>query len=240
MKNNKFLLPGIYTIVTLFILGLSAVYTDSYDGKFWATSIFILLALGFSLYSSLFFSKGKDENTVKDMSYITISTYYLFGVFIWSLIGNWLPKLFSFSFQLSSKTYIVIHLLLLVATAVYFLVFKLGSNHMDSTYKEADTSVKKIKLLVVDLEAIKSENPFTDLTSKNSFKNSMEKLIDTVKYSDPISIPELNQLEDTIFENIELLKEKLSKNESFETVNSVIKRIEKLFEERNKKLKILK
>lgn len=236
MKNNKILISSIYGIVSLFIVTLSFVFVGNYDGRFWGSNIFLILSVAYAITTSILYTKTEDKNVVRDMGYLTISTSYVVAVFLYNFIGDWGWRIFNYPFLISTKVYIAIHFLIVVISIIATLALKLGSNHMDAVYKESDSAVKKIKLLSLELEEIKSKINFDNPELQKKFGITMDNLVDLVKYSDPISIPELKDIEDEIHTNISTLKT----SEDFAVKISIVEKITELFELRNKKLKILK
>jgi len=106
-----------------------------------------------------------------------------------------------------------------------------GAEHIEKTGEKVAPKVQHIKSLQADIELLISQTDDAALQAK------IKALAEMVRYSDPMSTPELAPLEQQLTMKVGELKASLADPEKAAIVIGVAERI---LEERNKKCKLLK
>ncbi len=124
----------------------------------------------------------------------------------------------------------------LVILALYLMAvvgLALGGGLTGRQEQAANRKVSALRLLQSDLETIHQE------VQDGELKKSIASLAEAVRYSDPISNGELQDLEDRILSNVQLLREDVDIQDNQRAMDRVEK-LRRLLEERNRKCRILK
>jgi len=221
---------GMYLIVVFIVLALlnviafSAPFNREGNG-FWVGYSFSMLAVVVSAAVGLY-AIGREGKTRKfyGLPLANAALIYLIIQLIMSLAEMAVPSI---------PLWISV-----VANVVLLGVFLIGiisANAATEEIERLDTAVKEkvffIKSLQGDIEGLVTRAP--DEATRKSLKD----LAETIRYSDPMSSPQLAALENKIEAKSAALAENIA---DANTINSICTELQQLFAERNRKCKLLK
>jgi hypothetical protein len=225
-KNLK-LTALIYGIVfAVYNLLVFTIFKSKTD-VFWLSYAFGVLAFILQALGMFFaFKKTNFEAIFFGIPLASFSFFYFFSAIFAST-----------SFMIFQKSGMTIALTIqLILVAIYAVISILSIMARDTVQELGNHYQKKVstgKLTVVDVEMVLSQCSDFDL------KNSLKKLIETIKYSDPISNEFVEDLEGAI-------KQKISEMRTYNSQGMIVEaqkscsEIELLYIERNHKLKATK
>lgn len=228
MKKNKLYGVAVLAIVMVVFNIIAFLLPETRGGTFWSGYAFTMAAL---LLQLLFFylAFGKADNLKKTflgLSIAQIGVTYLILQSIWGIVCLFVPTI-------TPKFAVVVSVMLLGFYLISVILAMLGRD----TVQKIDDKIKAkslfIKSLIVDMEVLTAQ------TDNSKIKPILEKLLETVKYSDPMSHEGLTEVEEKITNKYSEL-EVATKNTETTAVQAVCKDMDALFAERNKKCKLLK
>jgi len=222
MKKTNF--KGYVILGTLFVLlsVIAFVIPTLKTGTFWIAYIFT--AVAFVTQVAIWKKAFDRENTLKSkflgLPVIHISIVYLIVQIIAFALFTAMPLLPSWSAVVACTV-------ILGVSAVCMISADTGRDEIDRVEAKVQKKVFYIKALQVDVEILADE--------ENDFatKTELNQLAEKIHFSDPMSCDELSELEEQIAQRIEILKTAGNKL-------PIIKELDSLLAERNKKCKILK
>lgn len=127
---------------------------------------------------------------------------------------------------------IVINVILMAASLAGLAAADIGKEEMERIDIVVEEKVFYIKSLQSDIEGMVSKAQDTEL------KKSLKDLAETIRYSDPMSSPQLTALENKIEMKVSALCEGFEQESS--SAKSTCEELQQLFAERNRKVKLLK
>ena len=228
MRKNSILGIAILTIITVIFNVIAFLLPETRSGTFWCGYIFTMIAL---LSQPLFFytAFGNSISLKKTFLGISIaqcSVGYLTIQGIWGTVCLFAPAI-------NVKIAVVISVVLLG----FYLIAVISATLGRDVASDIDTKIKVktffIKSMLVDVETLVAK------TDNSEIKIELNKLIETVKYSDPMSNQALANVESRISDKYSEL-EQAAISDNFVGVISLCKDINALFIERDKKCKLLK
>lgn len=221
MKSNK--LISIISIVITFIIFnvLAFVIPSDFTSSFWISYVFSILAFALVLLIVSFSNKLESINK----GIFPYSLLYYTGVYV--IIDLIIFLLTKFISEFPAWLSIVLNVLLLGIYGYLFISVYLVSKNSNTLKKEIGKKVFYLKDLQTDIEIIATKEEDKEV------KQKLDKLAENLKYSDPMSNENLQELELKIKDKVDELKKSSNKLK-------VIEEIQSLLEERNKKSKILK
>lgn len=221
MKSNK--LISIIAIVITFIIFnvLAFVIPSDFTSSFWISYVFSILAFALVLLIVSFSNKLESINK----GIFPYSLLYYTGVYV--IIDLIIFLLTKFISEFPAWLSIVLNVLLLGIYGYLFISVYLVSKNSNTLKKEIGKKVFYLKDLQTDIEIIATKEEDKEV------KQKLDKLAENLKYSDPMSNENLQELELKIKDKVDELKKSSNKLK-------VIEEIQSLLEERNKKSKILK
>lgn len=191
-------------------------------GTFWIAYIFTVVAFAAQIviWKKTF---GRDD-TLKSkflgLPVIHISIVYLVVQIIAFVIFTAMPLLPMWSAVVACAV-------ILGFSAVFMIAADTGRDEVERVETKVQKKVFYIKALQVDVELLADEE------SDPATKTALNQLAEKIRFSDPMSCDELSELEEQIAHRIEMLKTAGNKL-------PIIKELDSLLAERNKKCKILK
>lgn len=227
-KNIKKVLVfiGILLIVYNIVLFVIAGFSD-HTSTFWCSYAFMIFA--FISFASIYIINFRKGFTLKDWVFgfpiLKWSVFYVISQLILSIIFMLIPG------SLIKVAFIVQFLILCVYLGIVASCFV--AKRFAISEKKNDEKVNYIRSIGVSLETIRNE------VSDPALKIEFEKLMDTARYSDPMSHESLNMIEQEIEQNISLLRGYVFDGNFKEAMDS-IKYIDNLIKERNAACKISK
>lgn len=222
MKSRKQI-----TIISLIILigyNLIAFIIPSLKNTtFWVAYCFSNLSI---IISSLVILHALDEqginNKFKNMPTVYATWSYLAIQLIMGFIEIYYPINFRYS--------ILINAIILGLSIIILLGVNAGKKEIDRVEKKVQEKVFFIKELQADVEILVNK-----ITNDNA-KKELELLVETIKYSDPMSHSNLAAIENQITNEVTKLKQ----TEDIEDIKHICSELQQLFSERNKKAKLYK
>lgn len=219
--RNIFLI--LYALIIVFTLTSLFLYTKIYNIRWISSLIFFILALGFNLYSILFLHKKNINLVIINIPYLISSGFYLFLVFILNIFGEWLPNILQIKYYLSIKNFLFIHFLLLTFTLGILLISYYSNNFIEKIEEETSNKGNEMKL-----------KKFIFDTGISFLPEEVEKALlileEELKFSDPISYPEVFFLDKKIDFELTALKNLLinfRNEESLKKINYILYLVKK-------------
>ena len=131
----------------------------------------------------------------------------------------------------------VVVLVVCGAMLVVYVVFVFLHFSVTSTFEDQDEAavrgVSAVRQLTQDVEGIAA------LAQDESLRQRITALADDIRYSDPMSTPELKDLEDRIRSNVGILREEVEAGKSAQALQRA-QNLQRFVEERNRKCLALK
>lgn len=220
-KNNSLgyiILGVLFVLLTVVAFAVPTVKT----GTFWVAYVFTVVA--FALQIPIWKKALGQKETLKSkflgIPTVHVSIVYLVLQIIAFAVFTALPMLPLWSA-------IVTDILILAICSVCLISADIARNEIDRLEEKVQKKVFSLKNLQADIELL------ADAEIDAQVKDSLEKLAEAIRYSDPMSSDELSDIETKISVKAEELK----------TASDKVKMIEEilmLLTERNKKCKLLK
>lgn len=188
--------------------------------------VFVMLAfIGQLICTKIFLS----QETLK-------KTLYNYPIFKISLQGLFLTIIFAVIFcftNLYPVVSFVIFIITLLITVVRCITSKTAANMVSAKDENIELKTQYIKVLKGEADSLYSR--VKDSKEKNEFK----KVLDAVKYSDPVSIPDLVLIEKDLIDKFSNIKSRVNA-EKFEEFKSACVDFLNVLADRNAKIKSLK
>ena len=227
-KNIKLTLVSIgalflvYNIVLFVIAGFTG-----HPSTFWTSYVFMVAALAAATVISLL--NFKKAFTLKDWFFgypiLMWSMYYIIAELIVSTVFMLMPK------SLIKPAFIVQFLMIcayLVIVATCFVAKKVAMSE-----EKVGEKIFNIRNMNAALQTVFNE------ANETTVKSGIQKLMEAVRYSDPMSHESLTDMEQDIERNIYLLRDHVIGGNTEEALES-IRHIDNLIKERNTSCKISK
>jgi len=222
-----------YLIVTLIVIVVYnvVVFTIPFSrgGGFWTgysfSMIAILLTVAVSFYAVI------DRGTLRSKVYGVPLVYVVFGYLITQIVVGILEMIVSpyIPFQYG----IALNTILLGACLIGLITVNIGKEEIESIDEKTKEKTFFIRSLHVDISCL------IDKVSDDSVKKILKELSETVRYSDPMSSPQLAAIENKIETKAAMLAEAVDQSDN-DSVKALCNELQQLFAERNRKCKILK
>ena len=222
MKKNKGLAYAVLTIAFVLFNVIAFAVPTAKTATFWVAYVFAAVAFASQIAIWKFAFKGADTLKSKYLGIPLISvgiTYLIiqiiaFAIFMaFPIAPTWIA--------------IVVCALILGISAVCLIGTETGREEINRVEEKVEKKVFYIKSLQVDIEML--VNAETDADTKAA----LTKLAEKIRFSDPMSNEVLADLETEITAKVKELKTAENKEE-------IIKVLDSLITERNKKAKLLK
>lgn len=225
MKNTvRLLVVDIICLVMFSVIAFTVPFKKT--GAFWLAYVFGALSIAvqlFVMYSA--FNMGKD---VKSKYYgfpvAKVGVFYVALQIVVSLV------LMALSAVCPVWVAVLVCVLLLCVSAIGFITVDAVRDEVVKQDNTQHVEVKTIKSIELAAKALVSLSDDADI------KKSVTKLADALKYSDPVSSPATQDLEEQIKTGISQLKE-LVKSGDIQEVSSIVKKLCELVNERNEYIK---
>ena len=198
-------------------------------GGFWTGYGFSMFSL-FLTATVFFYAFDKKELKSKFYGISLISVVWRYLV-IQLTIGllQMILDIISIPFQYM----IALNSILLGACLVGLLIVEASKEDIERIDEKIKEKVIYIKSLQIDVEGM------VDRVNDDSIKKTLKDLVETIRYSDPMSSPQLAAIENKIESKVTVLVETVERND-LEAVKVLCNELQQLFAERNRKCKILK
>ena len=227
-KNKTVFGVGLIYIILLGVFNLLAfTIFKVHTSVFWVSYAFMTVAFLVQLASMYLSFKEIDVETVFfGIPLASFSVYYLCVALVAGTIFLIFQKA---GFTLA----IVIQILILAAFLIIAIISLLSRDAVREMDHQLKDKVTNHKSVLVDIEML------AETSTDPELKVAILKLADTIRYSDPISTPEVEVVEQRIIRKISELRINIDNNQIKDAINGC-KEIELLYLERNKKLVLSK
>lgn len=230
MKKNS----GARTWIVLIIVLLAGIYSvalfalkHSFAPAHWIAYGFTLLAFLLLILDVSLPSGVSKQYPMLDLPMSAVAAAYCGVQF---LLGGVIAMLIP---GLSSTLALAVGIALLLVYVVFvFLSFSAGGKIQQQDEQDL-RGVSAVRLLTADVEGIAA------LTADDSLRQKLAALAEAVRYSDPVSAPELADMEQRIRTNVALLKDEVEEGKTAQALQRV-QNIQRFVEERNRKCAALK
>lgn len=230
MKNIKAKGALGLSIIYAVIIGIAnlLIFTisdaDARNDVFWLSYGFMMAAFAVQIVCMLLSFKRADVEAVFfGIPLASFSVFYLgAALFVGTVFMIFAPVA---PFVLS----LIVQLILLgafVAIAAFTVLTRDVTQHVADNVKE---KVVVLKSALIDLEVVK------DMAADKDLKSAIEKLCETVKYSDPMSTDAVADVEERILVKVSALKASVCAEDK-DSAMIICRELEMLWAERNKKL----
>ena len=231
MKNNKTKNKVAIGLIYVILLGvfnlLVFIISKSRNDVFWVSYGFMTVAFVVQIVSMLMAFKSADvETAFFGIPLASFSVFYLCAELV---IGTIFMIFQRASFTLA----LVIQVIVLAVFLIIAIISLLARDTVQQIGDNVKEHVSNLKSVLVDIEMLMESCTDPEL------KNSLRKLSETVKYSDPISNDAVADVEQRIMRKISELRINIDDNQVSDAKQNCAE-LERLYIERNKKLAISK
>ncbi|MBE6587090.1 MAG: hypothetical protein E7647_01595 [Ruminococcaceae bacterium] len=213
-------------IVNLLIFTVSN--SDARNGVFWLSYGFMMAAFAVQIVCMVLSFKGGDVEAV--FFGIPLASFSVFYLGAALLVG---AVFMIFSGAAPFILALVLQVLLLGVFVVIAAVTVLSRDVTQHVAENVKEKVMILKSVLCDVETAR------DSAGDKALKASLEKLCETVRYSDPMSTDAVKEIEESIVERVTALKTSVAASDT-EEATRLCRELEMLWAERNKKLAISK
>ena len=222
MKKNKGMAYAVLAIAFVLLNVIAFAVPRVKTATFWIAYVFTAVAFASQIVIWKFAFKGADTLKSKFLGIplISVGITYLIVQIIAFVVFMALPLM-------ASWIAIVVCALILGISAICLIGTETGREEINRVEEKVEKKVFYIKSLQVDIEMLVSSEIDADT------KTALTKLADKIRFSDPMSNEALAELEAEISAKVKELKTAENKAE-------IIKVLDSLITERNKKVKLLK
>nr|WP_314464812.1 hypothetical protein [uncultured Clostridium sp.] len=215
-----FIILAVYNIIA-FLLPISR------GGMFWTGYCFsmaaILLTAGVGFYT---LGRERLKSKVYGVPLLTLSWSYLIAQLIIGLLEMVLP---SIPFRYG----IILNAVLFGACLIGLIAADIATDEIERIDEKVKEKVSYIKSLQADIESLVGK------TADEDAKKSLKHLAEAIRYSDPMSSPQLSAIENEIEMKVTGLSDAAASCDSSAMV-SVCGELQQLIAERNRKCKTMK
>ena len=227
-KNRKMFFAAVFIILAVFNTVVFIIPFDK-GGWFWTGYVFSMLAILLTAAVGFYaFNRDGMKSKVYGIPLISVAwRYFTIQLIVGLLQMYW--DLSAIPFQYG----IAVNAVLLGACLIGLLTVEAGKDEIERIDEKIKEKVFFIKSLQVDVECL------IDKASDESLKKILKDLAETVRYSDPMSSPQLAAVENKIEAKAAALAETVENADS-NASKALCNELQQLFAERNRKCKILK
>lgn len=165
---------------------------------------FTLIAFILQFVLMYYLNRKLDSTKIANFSVFFVADVYLFFQIILSIIFN----IVFFNITLA----IIVQLLFLAITIIVELLLIQTKDYIDEVEVKKENQIKFQKNALKKVEILKQKYPNC---------KELENLYETVRFSNPMSNNEVNNLESNILENLNSLKEFLNGNDKENSLNKI-------------------
>ena len=222
MKKNKGMAYAVLAIVFVLFNVIAIAVPTAKTSTFWIAYVFTTIAFASQIAIWKFAFKGADTLKSKFLGIPLISvgiTYLIIQLITFTIF---------MAFPIApSWIAIVVCALILGISAISLIGTETGREEINRVEEKVEKKVFYIKSLQVDIEMLASDETDDDI------KAALTKLVEKIRFSDPMSNDVLADIEAEITAKVKELKTAENKTE-------IIKVLDSLLTERNKKAKLFK
>jgi len=229
---------GLFFLQVLIVLAVYSVIVFvipiTRGGWFWTGYGFTMLAL---LLTAAVIYYTFDKEGLRSKFYrvplIFVAYYYLIIQLILGILEMGLQAAALNYPALSFQYGIAANVFFLGACLIGLISVEMGKDEIERIDLKVKEKVFYIKSMQIDIEGLVNKAPDASL------KKSLKDLTETIRYSDPMSSPQLAAIENKIEAKAAALSDTVEKND-WDTVKALCSELQDLFAERSRKCKALK
>lgn len=227
MKKNS-VLTGMIYLVILVLYNLAIFFiVKNFNTVFWVSYAFMTIVYVLHAALTIGASAASKEKRFMEIPLIVYSSVFIGIEFVLSTVFMIAKSI------VGIKIVITIQAILLGIYIICIIVSLIRKNTFAEKADLVKSNVMFIQGIAVDIELL------IDRCTDSEIKKQLKALHETVKYSDPMSNSVVAREEDMICDAVVELKE-IFDNENMDEASSLIKRLKRLFDERNKKMLVTK
>ena len=223
-RNKGMALISVFIIIAVYNM-IAFVIPFNRHGGFWTGYSFSMLAMIITVAVG-FYALGREGMKSKfyGVPLISVAWTYLIVQIIVGFIEMVLPGgIYRYE--------IVLNVILLAICLLGLIAVNIGKEEIERIDEKVKEKVFYIKSLQVDVEGLITR------ANDDSLKKAVKELAETIKYSDPMSSPQLASIENKIEIKTSTLADSIL---DVEMAKSLCVELQQLFAERNRKCKMLK
>jgi len=227
-KNKGMFFTAVFIIIAVFNVVVFVIPFNK-GGGFWTGYGFSMLAMLLTATIAFYaFSKEGLKSKVYGIPLISVVWSYFITQLVIGLV-EMILELIPIPFQYE----IAINTILLGACLLGLITVEAAKEEIERIDEKIKEKVFYIKSLQVDIEGLVRR------VSDDSLKKILKELVETIRYSDPMSSPQLATIENKIEVRAAVLTETVEKADG-DAIKTLCNELQQLFAERNRKCKILK
>lgn len=216
----------VFNIITFVLVGATCGFAVL-SSSFWVGYAFIMIVLiGHLICSILFFKKDNKDKVFLNFSIMRLSYIALIVSSIAGLIAMIIPFI---PYWIG----VVVDVLILGYYAIAITKATAAVDIVQTRGKKVEQKTEFINMLIVNADALKAR------AKTDSSKEMCAKVYEAIRYSDPMSIPALNNINDQIQNEFDVFSNAVFDGDD-NLINSTAEEIINLIELRNKKCKAYK
>jgi len=227
-KNKGMFFAAVFIIIAVFNVVVFVIPFNK-GGGFWTGYGFSMLSMLLTAVTAFYaFNREGLKSKVYGIPLISVVWRY----FIIQLVIGLVEMVLDF-IPIPFQYEIAVNTILLGACLLGLITVEAAKDEIERIDEKIKEKVFYIKSLQVDVEGLVGR------VSDDSLKKMLKDLVETIRYSDPMSSPQLATIENKIEVRMTVLTEAVEKADC-DAIKSLCNELQQLFAERNRKCKILK
>ena len=223
-KNKRMSLIAVFTLLVVYNVVAFVIPFDRHGG-FWTGYSFSMLAILITA-AGAFYALGQEGMKSKfyGLPLVSVVWIYLTTQLVAGFIQMSIP-------EIPFRYGIVVNVLLLGACLIGLITVNISKEEIDRLDDKVKEKVFYIKSLLADVEGLEAR------ASDESNKKDLKELVETIRYSDPMSSPQLASIENEIEVKVTALMEN---GADVDVTRAICNELQQLFAQRNRKCRLLK
>jgi hypothetical protein len=227
-KNKGMFFAAVFVLLAVFNVVIFIIPFNK-GGGFWTGYGFSMLAILLSAAVSFY---AFDREGLKSKFYGVPLISVVWRYLVIQVIAGALEMVLDF-IPIPFQYGIALNTILLGACLIGLITVEAAKEEIERIDAQIKEKVFYIKSLQVDVEGLIGRS------SEDSQKKTLKDLAETIRYSDPMSSPQLAAIENKIEAKAAVLTEAVGSNDG-DAIKALCNELQQLFAERNRKCKILK
>jgi apolipoprotein N-acyltransferase len=226
LSKNKILATVAFGVILLLFNVISFAIPFTHNAGFWSSYVFSTLAIVLTAAMS-FYALGRADLRSR---FYGLPILYI----VWIYLGIQLVAGFIFA-SLPTPLWlnILLSVVLLGVCFVGLIAVEISVTEIERIGRRVREKVFRIKSLQDEVDSMRGK------TADAVLKKALQKLSDAIRYSDPVSSPQLAEMESNIEHNAAMLDQELEAGNTL-AVQNICDRMMQLLAERNRKCRLLK
>lgn len=217
-------LIAVFTLLVVYNVVAFVIPFDRHGG-FWTGYSFSMLAILITA-AGAFYALGQEGMKSKfyGLPLVSVVWIYLTTQLVAGFIQMSIP-------EIPLRYGIVVNVLLLGACLIGLITVNISKEEIERLDDKVKEKVFYIKSLLADVEGLEAR------ASDESNKKDLKELVETIRYSDPMSSPQLASIENKIEAKVTALMEN---GADVDVTRAICNELQQLFAQRNRKCRLLK